>query len=168
MSGDEENIRWHIIIVIGIACLAVLLTAVFIFDGSTPDVSHGDTRIISSIEHAKTTMTNIYVAEGNYDSFGCDHKEVVLYCQEISKNYYGNESKDDRMPVVAHDAPINSQAACIYSPLSRKSGWLKKKNIWYCIDSAGHAGYTLIDPGSTGYCVNGKSAVCPPVLKQIP
>lgn len=165
MFRDKKSIRQRIIIFVGIGCLAVLAIAFFIFNKPTT-ISHGDARIISAIRHAKTTMPYIYTAEGNYDGFECGHKEVILFCREIEKNYYGE--KGSKLPIITHNALIDSKAVCIYSPLNKEKGRLRKQNFWYCADSGGHIGFTSIDPGSPGYCVEGKSAVCPPLLEDIP
>ncbi len=78
----------------------------------------------------------------------------------VDMNYGKNDSKE---PTIAHDTPSGSKVSCIYSKLDKKKG-----NLWFCSDSKGNSGYTIIDPGSNGYCVDGESAVCPPFIENIP
>jgi hypothetical protein len=112
-------------------------------------------RIVAAIHRAETLMDDIYRDNKNYDSFKCTHQEMTILCQEIDANY---KPEDGKEPIIIHDKPIKSQAACIYAPLNRE------KTYWYCADSSGRAGYTTINPGSHGYCVEGESAVCPPFV----
>ena len=151
--------------------LIILFFSVFVFIffcplcGSTKKAM--DSRIISSITQAREVMNDIYTKRGNYDDFNCGHEDMMLLCQEINKNYDRSKvivilGKDFRersgeIPVIAHNSLVNSQEVCIYSPLN------DKPNYWYCADSRGYAGYTKIYPKSPGYCVEGKSAVCPPL-----
>ena len=51
--------------------------------------------------------------------------------------------------------------------LPKKQGfWRKRKDYWYCADSRGELGYTIIDPGTAGYCAEGGSVVCPPFVEK--
>jgi hypothetical protein len=53
----------------------------------------------------------------------------------------------------------SSSAYCIYSPLNvQYSG----SNDYYCIDSDGHIGKTVDNPGDVGYCT-ATTFVCPAV-----
>lgn len=151
--------------------LIILFFSVFVFIffcplcGSTKKAM--DSRIMSSITQARKVMNDIYTKRGNYDDFNCGHKDMMLLCQEINKNYdrskiiviLGKDFRERRreIPVIVHNSSVNSQGVCIYSPLN------DKPNYWYCADSRGYEGYTEIYPKSPGYCVEGKSAVCPPL-----
>lgn len=127
-----------------------------VFDFLRPKVNGKapDARIVSAISQARTVMTYLYNKEGNYDDFNCEHEEMIALCQEIDVNYGPD---DDAEPIIAHDAPDNSRAACIYSPLNTTIGGEKK---WYCADSLGYAGATTTDPGTAGCSMTG-GAVCP-------
>lgn len=118
-----------------------------------------DAQIVSAISQARTVMTYLHYSEGNYDNFNCKYRDMVALCENIDKNY---RKEDVNEPIIAHGASRNSQSACIYSPLNAKDKY------WYCVDSKGNAVFTEIDPAGNGYCVEGKSAVCPPALKGIP
>lgn len=150
---------------IGVLCFVALGAAFFILytlGGPGPYVSPRDSRIVSAIAQARAVISYVYVNEGNYDNFHCGHEEMKAQalCERIDENY---GPKDNKEPIIAHDTVDNSQAACIYSPLNTK------KRYWYCAHTKeGREGYTSIDPGSPGYCVEGESAVCPPLLKDIP
>lgn len=111
-------------------------------------VKQKDVRIISAISQARTVMVYIYVNEGNYDNFSCQHSDMREVCAEISKNSRLN------WVAIAYAPKSNSQEACIYAPLN------SKPNFWYCADSSGAAGFTTINPGGTGYCVWETSAKC--------
>jgi len=131
--------------IIAIAALFFLLFSKGYYDADRAR----DSRIVASIGSARTVMVVVRADEQNYDNFNCTRPDIVSVCREIENN--GGEV------TIAKDRQINSQAACMYSPLNAKS------NYWYCIDSQLKAGFTTIDPGSLRYCVDGKTAVCPPV-----
>jgi len=108
-----------------------------------------DARIISSLAQSRTVMTFINANDGDYDNFNCQHPEEKALCEEV--NASGGEMN------IAKDKALDSGASCIYSKLTQQ------ENYWYCADSTGMAGFTAVNPGSVGYCVNGISAVCPQV-----
>ncbi len=141
-----------VIAIIGILASIVLVS----FPGATKKAR--DSRIISAIGQARVVMTYINANDGDYDAFDCDHTEMDSLCKEIDNNY-GTDTKDDKIPepVIATNAASGATAACIYSPLNVKGTY------WYCGDSTGIAGFTTTDPGGTGYCVDGTTAVCPSV-----
>lgn len=146
-----KNVRKNWILII--CSTFIIIWFFFVLWGSrykTPK----DPYIISSIAQARTIMSYIKINEGNYDNFTCQQKEMIALCEQIDRCYGRENSKE---PVIAHDAPVDSQQTCIYSPLNQKDSY------WYCADSEGYAGYTDIDPGNDGYCVDGVSAKCPPV-----
>lgn len=145
-------------ILVGITCL-FFSTYFNIKNQTSPLARPKDSRIISAISTARTEMAYVGRNDGNYDNFTCSYEEMIQVCQEIDVNY-GEDN--DKEPIIAHDLPVDSHAACIYTPLNIK------KNYWYCADSTGAAGYAQINPGSPGYCIEGKSAICPPLLKDIP
>lgn len=155
----------NIIITLAISFVVFFFFLIGGLSWSGPSYRAKDHVIVQSISRAQIVMYSICDDEGSCDDFNCVHEEVLPFCRDIDK-YYGSE--DNKEPIVAHDALDNSQAACIYSPLNREEGWFRKKHFWYCADSKGNAGYTKIDPGSNGYCLEGQSALCPPVLKDIP
>ena len=149
-------------------CIVAILFGVMFFliqglSWSSPSYSARDYHILKNVNQAKIVMIGMNVDEGNYDNFNCDYEDMRTLCKQIDISY---GPQNDQEPVIVHDAVNNSQAACIYSPLNKEKGWFKKKNFWYCADSEGHAGFTSIDPGSPGYCVEGESAVCPPFLSE--
>lgn len=108
-----------------------------------------DARIVSALAQSRTMMVFINANEGSYDNFSCQQIDTGALCEDVIKS--GGEMK------IAKDKKLDSGAACIYSKLTQK------ENYWYCADSTGKAGYTSIDPGQQGHCLDGKSAVCPPV-----
>lgn len=145
-------LAFGILIVVGII---IFITLAFF----TPWSRCEECRIISDIGQARAVMTYLYQNVGNYDNFNCNHQDMKALCGDIDINF-GKE--DGKEPIITHDALINSQAVCIYSPLNQK------RNDWYCADSSGfkgRAGYTEINPDSLGYCVEGQSAVCPPFVE---
>jgi len=107
-----------------------------------------DSRIVSAISQGRTVMTYVAANDGTHDNFTCQQQDMAMLCEEISNN--------NGWPVIAHDLPLNSQGACLYSPLTSRD------NYWYCADSTGRAGYTSINPDSQEYCWDSSSAVCPP------
>jgi len=139
-------------------CLILIIFGVVFFlihglswsDSSYPAM---DYRIVWAINQAKAIMTLVDADAGNYDELNCGHADMKALCEEIDKMYWAMDGKE---PVIVHDVAFNSQTICIYSPLNREG-------YWYCIDSMGNTGYSSIDPGSSGYCVEGESAVCPPL-----
>jgi len=167
MSAIKKASRHFSITFISVVSCITLTAVLLILNGSGTYSVPRDSRIIGDICQIRTLIPNTYINEGSYDSFSCLHKDIALFCREISDNYV-KEDGNKPTPIITHDTSINSQAVCIYSPLNKEEGWLRKKKFWYCTDSKGHVGYTSIDPGSDGYCVEGKSAVCPPVSKEIP
>ena len=126
-----------------------------------------DSRIISAILQGMTVMSKINTDDGSYDNFSCHHLNMTWICQEVDINFGPEDGKE---PIITHDTSNNSKNACIYSPLNNKkeTGWWlfkKEEKMWYCADSSGRAGYTSINPGSPGYCVERESAVCPPLVE---
>lgn len=113
-----------------------------------------DAIIVSAITRAGYVIYELKSNEGNYDSFNCENKKMETLCKDIAKNY-------GEKPIIAHDSIRNSQKTCIYSPL------VYMKNYWFCVDSTGSMGYVSIDPGSDGYCMDGKDAICPHILGTI-
>jgi hypothetical protein len=160
-----------VIKVIAVLFLIAFIGALFIFIDDIlccPHISNKahDSRIIFGISKvSQDIMIDIYTQYDNFDNFSCHYKSMAVLCQDIDRNYTEEDGKE---PIIAHDASTNSQTACIYSPLNKEKGWFEKKHFWYCADSQGHIGFTLIDPGTNGYCVDGKSATCPPVSENIP
>lgn len=144
------------IILVFLIC-GVLINIFFRYQCGVPGKPK-EIRIISPIGQARLVMLSLYKETGNYDRFDCNYKSMVYICQEIDSNY---GPVDGKQPTIIHDSPADSQATCIYSPLSQKQ-------YWYCADSRGHAGYTSTNPGGPGYCVEGESAVCPPLLEDVP
>jgi len=122
-----------------------------------------DARIQADLYQAKHIMDSIYEIYGNYDNFNCEYGVIAVICQDVNtlrkkKPLIGIESwyaENGNKPIITHDTRNNSQAVCIYSSLN------VKKDYWYCVDNLGRARTTEIDPGSSGYCIEGKSAVCP-------
>ncbi len=118
-----------------------------------------DSRIISATSQARIIMSSVHANDGSYDAFNCRNQDMIVLCEEIEKHYEGG---DFDIPIIAKTI----DGTCIYSPLNRteeKRLGLKKIHFWYCADSKGYVGSTSIDPGGQGYCVDGQSAVCPPV-----
>ncbi|MBZ9572783.1 type II secretion system protein [Patescibacteria group bacterium] len=136
-----------VIAIIGILASIVLVS----FPGATKKAK--DSRIVGAIGQGRTVMTYVYANDGDYDDFSCSHVDMVTLCTEIANNHPTSGTN----PTIAKDAASDSTAACIYSLLNAKA------NYWYCSDSTGVAGFTTTDPGGTGYCVDGTSAVCPTV-----
>lgn len=160
---------WHgksikIATVIILLLLAGILLASFYNDTENIKLycgggSTGESRIKSTINQARIVMLEIYENEKNFDNFTCQHEYMRFLCKKIFKNYQRYQNDDNRKMAISHDAWVNSQAACIYSPLDFSGHW-------YCSDSIGVAGETKIDPGTPGYCVDGQSAKCPPIVGE--
>ncbi|MDI6882904.1 MAG: GDYXXLXY domain-containing protein [Patescibacteria group bacterium] len=111
-----------------------------------------DSRIISSIAQTKTVMAYISHENSNYDNFNCLHSDMKILCQEVEQS--------GGIMNISKDKKVNSQKACVFSPLYIGPNPLKF--YWYCAESSGKAGFTSIDPSMPGYCVDGVSANCPP------
>ncbi len=149
-----------------LSIIIVIVVGGFILYFSLPEPlsrGHNDARVYSAISQARTVMVYLESSEGNYDSFNCEHKDIASICEEIE--FRGGEA------IIARDKASSSESACIYSLLpyrsSKKQGfWRKTKDYWLCTDSNGQKGYTTIDPGSNGYCLEGESAVCPPFVEE--
>ena len=76
-----------------------------------------------------------------------------MLCGEIGDNH-PTEGTDPTIATCTDCGTNNSPAACIYSLLNAKTDY------WYCADSTGVAGFTIIDPGGVGNCVGAASAKC--------
>lgn len=128
------------------------------------------------ISQARTIMKYEKSNQGDYDNLDCQHDDLEDICKDIDKEFQRTkknppfltlrkreDSIDGREPIITKNAETNSTSACIYSPLYKN----KKKGewVWYCADSDGTAHKTKINPGN-GYCVEGKSANCPPSSKE--
>lgn len=165
MSEHKKGVHWRVILFAGIAFFIAFVAAFIILSGSGPYEPPKNSLIVHAINQARIVMSEIDRSDSNYDNFDCTHEYMIEWCEEIDGNYGQQDAKE---PKIAHDTVENSQAVCIYSPLSIEKGWFRKENFWFCADSRGHAGYTSTDPGGSGYCVEGESAVCPPVFENIP
>lgn len=125
------------------------------------DNSRRDQWGILCLNDVREKMFELYQQEGNYNNFSWESKELKMI---KSRYYYGNGLiYSYTPPTLVHSASDNSQSACLYLLLKEKDGWIRKKYRWYCADSSNQKGYTLIDPGSNGYCVPGGKALCPAV-----
>lgn len=114
-----------------------------------------DTRIKQMVSRMRIAMINIRERDGNYDNFSCE-RIMLPFCQEIMHYYKLN---DNRKIKIILDSQKNAKVACLFTPLN------ENKDYWYCIDSQGNSGATNINPDTPNYCVEGKSAVCPPVFE---
>ena len=139
-----------------VALLAVFLGIISLFNFTDCSYKARNRIISSAISQTKLVMDYIYKQDGHYDNFDCTHQDVAHLCAEID-NHKG--LKDNREPIIIKNAPINSQEACVYSPTAGR------KEYWICEDSSEqwHSGWTNINPANSGYCVEGESAVCPPL-----
>lgn len=185
----KEPKKSFIVFFIIFVVISFLLSIVLISPCSSTHKAK-NSRIMSAITQARTNMTATFGKYGNYDNFNCQQdKDMLAICDDIDQIYSqknrkffeieihnSNFSKDGKEPIIAHFPETNSQSACIYSPLNqeRVTNWycpdclyspLNQKNgtAWYCADSRGNIGISNINPGSPGFCVNGQSAVCPPI-----
>lgn len=139
------------------------LTAILLYAPCGSRIKARDARIVADISQARTIMVSVYENNGNYDNFNCEYGDMFVICQDIDRMYEKKPligirdwyAKDRKQPIIIHDAPSNSQAVCIYSPLNIK------KNYWYCADSSGRVETTEVNPNSPGYCIEGENAVCP-------
>ena len=128
-----------VIAIIGILASIVLVA----FPGATKKAK--DSRVVSAIAQARTTMAYVYDNDGTYENFDEDYpEEMVNLWADINDN-----DKEGTTP----DINQGASGACIYATLSAKD------NYWYCADSEGKAGFTSTDP-ATADCV-GESYVCP-------
>ena len=134
--------------------------------------------IVGAIQYASSLMGNVFLdswieesKKFDYDKFTCQYPEkMVSLCQEIDISYGGDDNKE---PIIAHSSPKDSQGVCIYSPLPDNEDGFR----WFCAyelfdgsypsNTEREIGFTNIDPGSTGYCVDGKTAICPPFVKSL-
>ena len=133
------------------ALFVLLIIAFAVLSNSNDYRPPRDSLIISGIAQIRVIMEKINNSGRNYDNFNCRHEDILEWCQEIDKQY---GPQDRQEPIIVHDKAYNSYSVCVYSPLNFDK-------YWYCADSEGNAGYTKVDPGSDGYCIEGKSAICP-------
>ncbi len=165
VKKSEVNF-WKVLVPVLLIAVALFIVSLFGHCFVEPQ----DSRIISAIGQARTVMSYLQYTEGHYDNFTCQHLEMVDLCNRIDRMYQPRFSEipffsirkqkdyleDSKEPIIARNALSQSQAVCIYAPLNFRD--------WYCADSTtGRAGFTDVDPGSEGYCVEGESAVCPSV-----
>jgi len=136
--------------ILGIFCVVFVLSV--LPDNSIPK----NTQILGVLSEARNVMTYFKIHESNYDNFTCKYEGIKQLCEVIHR-------RTGKELIITHDAINNSQSTCIYSSLI-----YGEKNYWYCADSKGYAGYSSMNPGTNGYCVDGKSATCPPVSENIP
>jgi len=128
-----------VIAIIGILASIVLVA----FPGATKKAR--DSRVVSAIAQARTSMTYVYDNEGTYENFDETYPdEMVELWEDITNN--------DR-EATTPDINQGTSGVCIYAQLSAKDDY------WYCADSTGKAGFTSTDPSDTD-CV-GTSYVCP-------
>ena len=113
----------------------------------SPLLKAKDTRIISALSQSRTVMAYTYSDDNNYDNFSCEQSDQINICRDVSNT--------GGFIIIAKNPAINSNSACAFSAINNPD------TPWYCVDSSGRAGFTTVDPGRTGYCLNGKSAVCP-------
>lgn len=139
-----------VITIIGILASVVLVS----FPGATRKAN--DSRIVSAISQARVVMAYINANDNDYDDFycttncsSCANSDLMLLCQEITGK--------GGTPNFIKNSASNASAACLYSPLNAKTSY------WYCSDSTGKAGFTIINPSGAGYCVANTTAVCPTV-----
>lgn len=132
-----------VIAIIGILASIVLVS----FPSATRKAK--DSRIISAISQARTVMAYVYGYDGNYAGF------TNLLPDEdmgpINAEVYANTNPKVNLTVFKK---ANNSAACMYAPL--QSGG------WYCADSSGKAGKTVLDPSGASYCT-ATNAICPAV-----
>lgn len=168
--------KWQIALIVGIIFLGFSLFVWLTFPA--PMIHHKDADIIKAIGQSRSVMRSIYYDYNNYQNFTCNNNDMIALCTEIDASY---GLKNGAEPIIAHDSANNSQAVCIYSPIEGKPSFIRWKGFWYnlwydyrhhnqkywyCADSTGTMGFTTIDPRKHGYCVEGKSAVCPPIIQQ--
>ena len=152
----QNKFKKNIFILLSII-LAANLYFFIIYQMPKPGNKPKDFRIISVIAQSRTIMSYISANNEDYSQFSCFYLDMEPLCSEIKKNY---KDGNDNVPIIARSADFKE--ACIYSPLNGA----KKSNPpdkWYCADSIGHSGYTSTSPDSVKYCIEGKSAVCPPL-----
>ncbi len=120
-----------VIAIIGILASVVLVS----FPTATKTAK--DSRIVSAASQMRTTMTEMYGAEGNYSYFegACInsaspyYNEIKPLCDEITKNGGTNLTLKG-----------TTDKACVAVQLTSKSSY------YYCADSTGKAGYTTTSP----------------------
>lgn len=117
-----------------------------------PELKAKDTRIMAGLSQSRTVMIYTYSDDNNYDNFSCQQSDQINICRDVSNT--------GGAITIAKNPAINSNSACAFSPMNNPD------TPWYCVDSTGRAGFTVVDPGRTGYCLNGKSAVCPPLVDE--
>lgn len=142
-----------------VAFLVCLLGVVALFSFAGCSRKARDSRIFSAISQSRTVMDYIYEQEGHYNNFDCTHQDIAYLCEAIDAN---KGLKDGKEPIIARDGSINFQQVCIYSAAEEKEGY------WICADSGEQwrVGWTNINPASSGFCVDGESAVCPPFVED--
>ncbi|MDD5433437.1 MAG: prepilin-type N-terminal cleavage/methylation domain-containing protein [Candidatus Pacebacteria bacterium] len=140
-----------VIAIIGILASIVLVS----FPTATKKAK--DSRIVSALAQTRVLMETLYANQASYAGFAVsptpNPSEMGSLGTEVSNN-------GGTLQVAVQ---TGNAAACAYSGLNDgKSGTTFTK--WYCVDSAGHAGFTTVSPDADTYCrPTATGGVCPTV-----
>ena len=118
----------------------------------TPQAKARDARIIAALAQSRSIMVIAQVNDGSYDNFNCQYPDQAQLCLDVSNV--------DSKVFIAKYPVKNSQQACAFAAMNNP------QTPWYCVDSYGRAGFSAVHPGASGYCLEGRSAVCPRLLGE--
>lgn len=134
-----------VIAIIGILASIVLVS----FPNATKRAR--DTRLKTALAQMRTIMVYTYGNYGNYDSFGTSSTDMTALYNDVDKNAYKGDASYFN---ISRWPNTNSTSACIWVTLNEKNG-----SSWFCVDSSGKAGVTIIDPYADNLCGDGNVAV---------
>ncbi len=140
-----------VIAIIGILASIVLVS----FPSATKKAN--DSRIIAAIAQARTTMTYVYGNDGNYAGFttALPADEMPTITAEVNGKIPSGGDSLTIISCLGCSATL-APAACMYASLNTGG--------WYCADSRGIAGKTVVDPNTATFCPdNAATAICPAV-----
>jgi len=162
-----KNKGFTLIELLVVIAIIGILAAIVLVSLSGANKSARDARIISALGQLRTEAALIDAAEGSYDSMntggggvigaagskGCSYStEMSALCDDVDKQCpngtaaCGQNDANGTNTAATEDVVIhaNSAAYCIYAPLNVTYGG---NSDYYCIDSGGHIGKTITDPG---------------------
>lgn len=114
----------------------------------TPMDKEKDSKVISALNKAGKVMEEVYAKYGNYDNFTFSSPDKM---SDLSMKI-ANNNPDDGVYNIERRPSSSSTAAAIYSELNRSA-------TYYCVDSKGESGYSVMDPRE-----DGNTGTCPPDL----
>lgn len=122
-----------------------ILVSIVLVSFPSADNKAKDARMVLAMSQMRSSMIFYQSTNGSYAGFSCNNPvDIANLCAEVAAKDY------NKAPVVLK---VSVGAVCAYAPLN-----VKKGASYYCVDSAGEAGTTEINPGTT---CNDTTFTCP-------